>query len=245
MMLTIVNSNREALLSISGTRLWSGQNAQGFNTNGISWGGLGPQMFGIHGVYHMVPICLAIGVFLPLPFIVAVSRSFPVPRHTAPLNVTLLVVHLAQGWLRELQHAYHPAVLVLPVRRYQHIGQPLDGDRPLLAVVGAHALPALVHEVQVRTSTVICRLARIDRYSFPATSLPPRSTVALRSSRSSSTSRCSVRLARRTTSPRGGATVRRTYLIAHRQVVLIAGFPALSSPLDFSLSADRCVLPEN
>ncbi len=30
-------------------------------------------MFGINGVYHMVPICLAIGVFLPLPFILAVS----------------------------------------------------------------------------------------------------------------------------------------------------------------------------
>ena len=75
MMLTIINANRDALLSISGTRLWSGQNAQGFNTNGISWGALGPQMFGIHGVYHMVPICLAIGVFLPLPFIAAVSVS--------------------------------------------------------------------------------------------------------------------------------------------------------------------------
>ena len=71
MMLTIINANRADLLSISGTRLWSGQNAQSFNTNGISWGGLGPQMFGIHGVYHMVPICLAIGVFLPLPFIAA------------------------------------------------------------------------------------------------------------------------------------------------------------------------------
>ena len=73
MMVTIINANRAALLSISGTRLWSGRNAQSFNTNGISWGALGPQMFGIHGVYHMVPICLAIGVFLPLPFIAAVS----------------------------------------------------------------------------------------------------------------------------------------------------------------------------
>ncbi|KAI0707763.1 OPT oligopeptide transporter [Earliella scabrosa] len=71
MMLTIIDANRDALLSISGTRLWSGQNAQAFNSNGISWGGLGPEMFGIHGVYHMVPICLAIGVFLPLPFIAA------------------------------------------------------------------------------------------------------------------------------------------------------------------------------
>ncbi|KAH9945802.1 OPT oligopeptide transporter [Epithele typhae] len=71
MMVTIIDANREALLSIAGTRLWSGQNAQSFNTNGISWGGLGPQMFGINGVYHMVPISLAIGVFLPLPFIAA------------------------------------------------------------------------------------------------------------------------------------------------------------------------------
>lgn len=31
MMLSIINNNREALLSISGTRLWSGQNAQGYN----------------------------------------------------------------------------------------------------------------------------------------------------------------------------------------------------------------------
>ncbi|OBZ65661.1 Oligopeptide transporter 3 [Grifola frondosa] len=60
-----------ALLSISGTRLWSGQNAQGYNSNAISWGGLAPQMFGAHSIYHMVPISLAIGVFLPLPFIAA------------------------------------------------------------------------------------------------------------------------------------------------------------------------------
>lgn len=31
MMLSIINNNRAALLSISGTRLWSGQNAQGYN----------------------------------------------------------------------------------------------------------------------------------------------------------------------------------------------------------------------
>ena len=31
MMVTIIDANRPALLSISGTRLWSGQNAQAFN----------------------------------------------------------------------------------------------------------------------------------------------------------------------------------------------------------------------
>lgn len=71
---------------------------------------------------------------------------------SSPLTVRFIsaVVHLAQGWLRELQHTYHPAVLMLPLRRYQHLRQPIDGDRYLLAVVGADALPALVHQVQVR-----------------------------------------------------------------------------------------------
>ncbi|KAH9931204.1 OPT oligopeptide transporter [Amylocystis lapponica] len=71
MMLSIINAQRPALLSIAGTRLWSGQNAQSYNSNAISWGALGPQMFGAHAIYHMVPISLAIGLVLPLPFYIA------------------------------------------------------------------------------------------------------------------------------------------------------------------------------
>lgn len=33
MMLSVVDSQRDALLSIAGTRLWSGQNAQSYNSN--------------------------------------------------------------------------------------------------------------------------------------------------------------------------------------------------------------------
>ncbi|KAI0732700.1 OPT oligopeptide transporter [Fomitopsis betulina] len=68
MMLSIIDAQREALLSIAGTRLWSGQNAQAYNSNAIAWGALGPEMFGPHSTYRMVPISLAIGLFLPLPF---------------------------------------------------------------------------------------------------------------------------------------------------------------------------------
>jgi len=71
MMLSIINANRPALLSISGTRLWSGQNAQAYNSNAISWGALGPEMFGSHGTYYIVPISLAIGVCCPIPFYIA------------------------------------------------------------------------------------------------------------------------------------------------------------------------------
>ncbi|KAI0784380.1 OPT oligopeptide transporter [Abortiporus biennis] len=76
MMLSIINNNRDALLSVSGTRLWSGQNAQQYNSNAISWGALAPQMFGPGATYHMVPISLAIGVFLPFPFYFA-HRLWP------------------------------------------------------------------------------------------------------------------------------------------------------------------------
>ena len=71
MALSIIQNQRPALLSVAGTRLWSGQNAQTYNANAIAWGALGQQMFGAHAEYRMVPIALAIGVFLPFPFWVA------------------------------------------------------------------------------------------------------------------------------------------------------------------------------
>ncbi|KAL6307422.1 OPT oligopeptide transporter [Sparassis latifolia] len=76
MMLSIINANRPALLSISGTRLWSGQNAQAYNSNAISWGALGPEMFGAHSTYKMVPISLAIGFICPFPIYLA-CRLWP------------------------------------------------------------------------------------------------------------------------------------------------------------------------
>lgn len=48
-----------------------------FAANAIAWGGLGPQMFGAGSTYQMVPISLAIGVFLPFPFYFLVRLSSP------------------------------------------------------------------------------------------------------------------------------------------------------------------------
>ncbi|TFK46550.1 OPT oligopeptide transporter [Heliocybe sulcata] len=76
MLLNIIDNNRPALLTISGTRLWSGQNPQSYNSNAISWGALGPQMFGSGGTYFMVPVALAIGLVGPLPFWF-LHRKFP------------------------------------------------------------------------------------------------------------------------------------------------------------------------
>ncbi|KAI0351216.1 OPT oligopeptide transporter [Trametes cingulata] len=118
MMVTIIDANRDALLSISGTRLWSGQNAQSYNSNAISWGALGPEMFGINGVYHMVPLCLVIGLFTPLPFILAYKlwpkagfHNFSAPiilQYSAYLSVgvntqiwpSMVIGIFSQWWVR-------------------------------------------------------------------------------------------------------------------------------------------------
>lgn len=66
MELSIVGNQRAALLTIAGTRLWSGQNAQSFNSNAISWGALGREMFSPGKTYFMVPVALAIGTVFPI-----------------------------------------------------------------------------------------------------------------------------------------------------------------------------------
>ncbi|KAJ9117463.1 hypothetical protein QFC22_004313 [Naganishia vaughanmartiniae] len=75
-MLSVIDQQREALLSISGTRLWSGQNAQSYNSNAISYGALAQQMFSASSTYYMVPAALGIGCLLPVPFYI-LHRFYP------------------------------------------------------------------------------------------------------------------------------------------------------------------------
>ncbi|OSX60979.1 hypothetical protein POSPLADRAFT_1145819 [Postia placenta MAD-698-R-SB12] len=95
MMLSIIDAQRPALLSISGTRLWSGQNAQGYNSNAIAWGALAPHMFSPHATYHMVPLSLVIGVFLPFPFYIA-YRIWPKAGFE---NFNTSIIMLYSCWL--------------------------------------------------------------------------------------------------------------------------------------------------
>lgn len=39
----------------------------------VAWGALGPHMFSGQSLYRVVPISLAIGLFLPIPFYIAVG----------------------------------------------------------------------------------------------------------------------------------------------------------------------------
>lgn len=59
-MISIVNSNRELLISGNGDSSWSGATMQAYNTNATSWA-LAKYLYKAGTTYQIVPIGLAIG----------------------------------------------------------------------------------------------------------------------------------------------------------------------------------------
>ncbi|KAF9074600.1 OPT oligopeptide transporter protein-domain-containing protein [Rhodocollybia butyracea] len=90
MELSIVRNQRAALLTIAGTRLWSGQNAQSFNSNAIAWGALGREMFSPGKTYYMVPVALALGALMPIPHYF-LHRKFPKNQFLANFNTGIVM----------------------------------------------------------------------------------------------------------------------------------------------------------
>lgn len=95
MMESIVHNQRKILLSIEGSPIWSGQNVQQYNTQGISWGALAKYMFSVGRRYEWVPLALLVGFVCPLPFYIA-HRLFP-KAGFKNINVPILVWYI--GWL--------------------------------------------------------------------------------------------------------------------------------------------------
>ena len=80
-------------------------------------------MFGTGATYHMVPISLAIGVFLPFPFYIMVKSIFAHSQVDMLTEPSILAPNLAQGRIQQSKHLYHHAVFLLPFCWYQHFGQ--------------------------------------------------------------------------------------------------------------------------
>ncbi|GAB7362576.1 hypothetical protein MBLNU230_g2891t1 [Neophaeotheca triangularis] len=76
MMDSITTNQREILLSIEGTNIWSGQAVQSFNSQAIAWGGLAKEMFSAGSRYDWVAYAFLIGFTLPVPFWLG-HRYFP------------------------------------------------------------------------------------------------------------------------------------------------------------------------
>ncbi|KAK0208764.1 OPT oligopeptide transporter [Desarmillaria ectypa] len=75
-MKVVINSNREILLSIQGTNVWSGASIQSFNSDAITWGGLAKYLYQPSGRYGIIPMSIFIGLVVPVPFWL-LHKKFP------------------------------------------------------------------------------------------------------------------------------------------------------------------------
>ncbi|KAJ2918838.1 hypothetical protein MD484_g1624, partial [Candolleomyces efflorescens] len=67
-MKVIISAQRDILLQVQGTNIWSGQQVQTFNSNAISWGALGNILYAPGGRYTIIPFAILIGLAVPIPF---------------------------------------------------------------------------------------------------------------------------------------------------------------------------------
>lgn len=73
---SIIDNQRENLLSTEGTNTWSGQQLQGYNSQAIAWGGLANELFANGKRYDWVAWAYVIGLIVPVPFWL-IHKKFP------------------------------------------------------------------------------------------------------------------------------------------------------------------------
>ncbi|KAI0305502.1 OPT oligopeptide transporter protein-domain-containing protein [Multifurca ochricompacta] len=95
MMNSIIDNQREILLSVQGTNIWSGQQPQQYNSQSIAWGGLSHELFAHGKRYQWVAWAYVLGLFVPVPFWV-IHRYFPKLR--ADYLYTPVIAYYI-GWL--------------------------------------------------------------------------------------------------------------------------------------------------
>ncbi|KAF8271274.1 OPT oligopeptide transporter [Lactarius quietus] len=76
MMNSIIDNQREILLSVQGTNIWSGQQPQQYNSQAIAWGGLSHELFAVGKRYQWVAWGYVLGLFVPIPFWL-IHRFYP------------------------------------------------------------------------------------------------------------------------------------------------------------------------
>ncbi|KAG1827141.1 OPT oligopeptide transporter protein-domain-containing protein [Suillus subaureus] len=151
LMNSIIDSQREILLSVQGTNIWSGQQPQSYNSQAIAWGGLAHELFSSGKRYQWVPLSYLIGLVAPLPFWI-IHRYWPRLRmdyyytpiicyYIGALSVGInssvmsyyMVSFLCQWWLR----TRYPRWFV----KYNYlVGAALDGGTQVMVFILSFAV---------------------------------------------------------------------------------------------------------
>ncbi|KAK2590583.1 hypothetical protein QQS21_011729 [Conoideocrella luteorostrata] len=73
---SIIDNQFDILRSVQGTNIWSGWQAQQFNAQSVTFGGLPHELFSVGGKYQWVPLSMLLGFLAPLPGYLA-HRKWP------------------------------------------------------------------------------------------------------------------------------------------------------------------------
>jgi OPT family small oligopeptide transporter len=95
LMNSIIDNQREILLSVEGTNVWSGQQPQQYNSQAIAWGALSHELFAIGKRYQFVAWAYLIGFLVPIPFWICHKLW---PRLRADYLYTPVICYYI-GWL--------------------------------------------------------------------------------------------------------------------------------------------------
>lgn len=93
MMESITTNQREILLSIEGTNIWSGQTVQTYNSQAIAWGGFASKLFSVGGRYQWVTLAFLVGFAAPVPLWLAHKR-WPKIRIFSYLNTSIIAYYI-------------------------------------------------------------------------------------------------------------------------------------------------------
>ncbi|KAF8882526.1 oligopeptide transporter [Gymnopilus junonius] len=152
-MVSVVDAQREILLSPTGTNVWSGQTPQSLNSAAVTWS-LAKQLYGFNGPYWIVPMSLLIGMVptaiqwlihkrwpkigpvtvstIILPIIYQYSQWMSVGVNST-ITSSIVVGLLSQLWLRR----YHPGWY----KKYNYIlGGALDGGAQVMIFILSFAV---------------------------------------------------------------------------------------------------------
>ncbi|EGO04039.1 hypothetical protein SERLA73DRAFT_102396 [Serpula lacrymans var. lacrymans S7.3] len=152
-MVSIVDAQREILISPKGSNVWSGQTIQALNSGAVTWS-LAKELYGRNGPYFVVPLSLAIGmiptffqwliakrwpkigplkvdsIILPIIYMYSSAMSSGV---TSTILSSIIVGLVSQLWLRKSHPGWY--------RKYNYIlGGALDGGAEVMIFILSFAV---------------------------------------------------------------------------------------------------------
>ncbi|GAA5886511.1 hypothetical protein JCM6882_001666 [Rhodosporidiobolus microsporus] len=150
-MKSVISAQREILLDVQGSNIWSGQQVQSFNSQAVSWGALAKHMYGPGSTYFIIPLAIVIGLAVPLPFY-ALHRIFPKMKFDTVVSpiicwclgylsvginssvfTTMLLAIFSQFYLRRYRSTWF--------RKYNYLmSAALDGGTQFMVFIATFAL---------------------------------------------------------------------------------------------------------